>query len=446
MEKQCVRGWIPDDRLWISPCQCEVGKRVSSFSYGYQLGDCGFFSCVFLPFCTQLRGDLRHAGCQRRCSRRYSHLSCCPWHAHVSHHHRLAYFFFNGRTGHRFCARFCTLAYLCHDFFAGPAVCVLQACLAKRYFCQGLYHDNLAGGVPALGLQPMGYRRLAGRRVVSMLLFELTAFSIVAVYLVSQMKGRAKPEAFLARIVLLSAAGWMAEESSIVLYKFYSYNLKWSLFLGHVPVPVIIIWPVIIHSAWNLASQLLRPGHTLVPLAAAAIIFTDALLIEPVAENSGLWSWNEPGIFDVPPIAIFGWAYFAFLCILLFEHKSKGKVAWWSNLMVPVFAVIGTHLCLLVTWWGALRWINRAVDPAVPAGVAWAVSLLLVFVILRNRTGMRVDRKTLLLRLPAALLFFGLIAMNASGSALLAFYAVAFAPPYLTVMAQQYFMNRPQWA
>jgi hypothetical protein len=71
-------------------------------------------------------------------------------------------------------------------------------------------------------------------------------------------------------------------------------------------------------------------------------------------------------------------------------------------------------------------------------GTVWVFSLALVYTILRRRTGRRVQRKALLLRLPAALFVFLLLALNAGGSGLLVVYALAFVPPYLTMMAQQY--------
>jgi uncharacterized membrane protein len=271
-----------------------------------------------------------------------------------------------------------------------------------------------------------------------MLLLQLVALSIVILYVVSRIKEQADSRRFLARFVLVSAACWITEESCILLYNFYRYSPAWSLFLGHVPILIILIWPVIIHSAWDLASQLLRPERKLVPLAAAAIVCTDASLIEPVAVNANLWSWNEPGIFHVPPIGIFGWGSFAFLCAFLFEKGRQRNASKKRDLLLLVFPLIATHVLLLGTWWGALRWVNIPVDPTAAAGVAWALSLVLVYTILRRGTGRRMEKKTLLLRLPAAFLVFVLLALNASGSGLLVIYAVAFVPPYLTLMAQQY--------
>jgi len=277
-----------------------------------------------------------------------------------------------------------------------------------------------------------------------MLLFELAGISIVVFYVTSHALKQPEGRHFLFRIVLVAAAAWIAEEGCILLYEFYAYSSKWNFFLDHLPLLVIVVWPVVIHSAWDLASQMLGAGHRLVPLAAGGIVLTDATLIETVAVRCGLWSWNEPGIFHVPPIGVLGWAYFAFLCILLFEEGRRRNATNRFSLLILALPVIGTHLLLLTTWWGALRWVSIPVAPGLAAGFAWALSLLLVYAILRNRTGTRVERKTLFLRLPGALFFYTLLALNASGSALLVVFAVAFAPPYLTLIGNNIWFSRRQ--
>ena len=78
------------------------------------------------------------------------------------------------------------------------------------------------------------------------------------------------------------------------------------------------------------------------------------------------------------------------------------------------------------------------VDSTVAAGVIWAVSLFLIVAIIRNRTGTRVNKKALLLRLPAAACLFLWFAVTPKCSEWLMVYAVAFVPPYLTLMVQQY--------
>ncbi len=271
-----------------------------------------------------------------------------------------------------------------------------------------------------------------------MILLQLTAFCIVVIYVLFHTIAQAGAARFLFKATIVSMACWITEETCIRFYGFYSYNPSWSLFLGHVPVLIILIWPVLIHSSWDLASQLSGQRPKLKPLAAGALVCTDALLIEPVAVNADLWAWNEPGIFHVPPIGILGWGIFALFCTLFFEKgtiPSTLKRRIGSALVVPV---IGTHLLLLGIWWGALRWINWDVPSVQMAGVAWVVSIGLTLTILRQGTGRHVKKKTLLLRIPASLFFLVLLVSNAGGAEMLVVYVLASIPPYITIMVQQY--------
>jgi hypothetical protein len=271
-----------------------------------------------------------------------------------------------------------------------------------------------------------------------MILLQLTALSIVVIYVLFHTISQAGAARFLSRAFVVSVACWITEETCIRFYGFYSYNPSWSLFLGHIPILIILIWPVLIHSSWDLASQLSSQRPKLTPLSTGALVCADAFLIEPVAVNAGLWAWSEPGIFHVPPIGILGWGIFAFFCTLFFERKSppsnsKKHIGW--ILVVPV---IGTHVLLLGIWWGALRWINGDVPSVLVAGVAWVLSILFTLNILRQGTGKHIKKKTLLSRIPASLFFLVLLFSNASGKEVLLLYVLASVPPYITIMVQQY--------
>ena len=108
------------------------------------------------------------------------------------------------------------------------------------------------------------------------------------------------------------------------------------------------------------------------------------------------------------------------------------------HLLVPVVAEDELSVAALDPGSGALRWVRGFDNNLFAVGVVWIFSLVLVCTILRRGTGRRVQRKALLLRLPAALFVFLLLVLNAGGSGLLVIYALAFVPPYLTMMAQQY--------
>jgi len=274
-----------------------------------------------------------------------------------------------------------------------------------------------------------------------MLLFETIIISITALYVVMFTINRPDGRHFLLWVVLVATSAWIAEETSVRLYAFYSYSQSWHILLSHLPLTVIVVWPALIHCAWDLASQLLGYRHRFVPLAAGGIVLTDAALIETVSVRSGLWVWREPGIFNVPLIGILGWACFAFLCAFLYEKGRRHNYRLWISLLVIVLPAVGTHLFLLVSWWGVFRWINIPIDAKLAAATAWIISIGLVFVFIRYRVGYHVKIKTLLLRLLAALFFFTLLVCNAEGSVFFILFGAAFAPPYLTLMAQQYIVR-----
>ena len=284
----------------------------------------------------------------------------------------------------------------------------------------------------------MGCCRFTGRRAVNMFLFEMIIISITAFYVVMFTVNRPDGAHFLLWIVLVATSAWITEETCIRMYAFYSYSQSWHIFLSHLPLMVIVIWPAIIHCAWDLASQLLGYGHRFVPIAAGSIVLTDAAFIETVSVQSGLWVWQGPGVFNVPLIGIFGWACFAFLCAFLYEEGMRRNYRLWFSFLVLVLPAVGTHLFLLVSWWGVFRWINIPIKAELAAATAWIMSICLVFVFIRFRTGIRVEKKTLLLRLLAALFFFTLLIFNTGCSVFFILFVVAFAPPYLTLMVQQY--------
>ena len=250
---------------------------------------------------------------------------------------------------------------------------------------------------------------------------EAVCVAIVAFWIA--VRGHGEPVAFYGRLAALAGASLIGEATCVRAYGFYGYSADWSLYVDVVPLLVVLIWPVVIHSAWDLARRL---GARNVALAAGGLVLADAALIEPIAVQAGLWHWTEPGLFTVPPIGILGWAIHGALCAWALERGRP---------LAALLAPIALHGLLLATWWGALRWVNWTVPEWPAVAAAAAVSGAVTWAAVRTKAGRRVPRSELLARVPAAVFFFALLAMHGRDVAPLVAWAVAFAPPYVALTA-----------
>jgi hypothetical protein len=241
---------------------------------------------------------------------------------------------------------------------------------------------------------------------------EPVCFGIVALYVTLRLLAARDRREVIARMSLLTLAAWLAEDSVIRAYGFYQYDRgTWTLFVDRVPLLVALIWPVVIDSAHTLAQGRLR--------AVFVIVLADAALIEPIAVRSGLWNWNEPGLFGVPIIGMLGWALFAVAASAMISRR-----------VMPLVAPLATHLMLLASWWGLLRWLPAEVPPAGALVIVVAASLTAIGLLLLSPV--RVSMQDVLLRAPGAAFFFALLV--ARPDALLAVWAIALAAPYLVLL------------
>jgi len=253
---------------------------------------------------------------------------------------------------------------------------------------------------------------------MSMIALELACAAIVALYVA------ARRDAMLA-LALLAVAGFLGEDSVIRAYGFYYYSPRWHLFLDRVPLMIVLIWPIVIHSAWSLARRL--SPRAWAPLVGAGIVLADASLIEPIAVHAGLWTWTEPGLFAVPPIGILGWAYFAGAAMACLERARP--------LAAVVVAPLATHVMLVASWWLAFKWLSRPLPPWPFVVAAWVVlGLLAVAAVRVPKRHEPAFRNDLLLRGPGAAFFFVLLGLYGRDLPSLCVYSLAFAPPYLTLL------------
>lgn len=266
-----------------------------------------------------------------------------------------------------------------------------------------------------------------------MLTFEIACWLIMALFVLASWRYAAQPRRFVARMGLLIVAAWIGEQSCISLYGFYRYDPRWSLFVGDVPLLVIVIWPAVILSALELASAL-APRWRWCGVLAGVFVFFDASLIEPVAVQASLWRWFEPGFLGVPPIGILGWAFFAGAACTLFLHNQRRSRGPSWDVLVLLLAPVATHLFLLAGWWGALRWVNVFLNPWAVVGGFYLVLLPLTIVIWHRRLASRIPLTVMLTRVPPSLLFLTLLVRHGSGEVPLIFHFLAFVPPYLALV------------
>src|SRR5688572_28798981 len=124
-------------------------------------------------------------------------------------------------------------------------------------------------------------------------LFQDLCWAIVSLSILASVLRTSAPGRFLRRFLLVALAAWIGEDSLMRAHEAYSYAPAWRGFVDRTPVLVPFIWPVVVHSAWELAKRL-APGASATRTAAVVglLVVTDAAFIEPIAVRAGLWSWT----------------------------------------------------------------------------------------------------------------------------------------------------------
>ncbi|GEM_PF-250788 len=296
-----------------------------------------------------------------------------------------------------------------------------------------------------------------------MVVLQLVCLAIVASYVGARLVlagDASERKAFVLRFLALAIAAAIGEDTMIRAHGAYSYSPEWTVFVGRVPLVVVLVWPVVIDSAasvarhalahdalegartspdarvrWGLVHGRARWSSTLaVASLTGLVVFADASLIEPIAVRAGLWAWTDPGVFDVPLVGIAGWAFFAAIATAVL---GDGRAFARALLVIPIAPLV-THGLVLASWWTLFRWVQGPIAPSWAVTSAWG--LLLLATLLASRAGRRIPIAEILLRAPGAAFFFVLLALGDVTSAtgrMLVFYALAFAPPYLVAMASR---------
>ncbi len=243
---------------------------------------------------------------------------------------------------------------------------------------------------------------------------ELVCLALVGVWAVLRFRTEHDRRGLAQQVFFIAAAAWIAEDSCIRLYGFYFYDdERWALLLDRVPLLIILIWPIVVTAALDVARVLAVPRARW-PLFLFVLVVADAWFIEPIAVDAGLWRWTQPGLFEVPAIGVLGWGCFAAGIGVVAARGEPGR--GWPFVASVVVGPVVCHVLLLALWWGALRWSPTVTGELKPLACAWIVSLALAALIVKRRPpGLR---DLVWLRAPAALFFFGLLFQHADLSAL----------------------------
>jgi hypothetical protein len=258
---------------------------------------------------------------------------------------------------------------------------------------------------------------------------ELPLIAIAVAWAVVRLRGSASPRPVVRRLLALGIAVWLGAHTMIRAWGYYRYGDGWSVFVGHVPLAVVLMWAVAIDSAHLLARRLVATPRACVVLT-GVVVGLDAALVEPLAVHAGLWRWIAPGPFGVPPIGVLGWGLFAAAAAhMLLEDEDERPLGTLADALGSVGA---THLLVVVAWHAGLHHAERVWPVGPTLAVAWIVAAVLAVLAWRRRG--RIDLRLLVVRGPAAVLLFGLLLATAAGPALWA-WAAAFALPYGALLA-----------
>jgi len=257
---------------------------------------------------------------------------------------------------------------------------------------------------------------------------EVICLVVVAFWLVMRLRSGTEARGpLLLRMLVIAVGAWITEDTCIRLYGFYFYNREaWGLMVDEVPLLVLLIWPVVVTSTTDLLDTLRIPKQRW-PLLMFGLVVADAFFIEPAAVDAGLWTWTQPGPFSIPTIGILGWGLYG---------AGIGVVKWrgWNFASVVVVGPIVCHALLLALWWALFRHVPLLLSDVALGIVGWAISLSVVFVIVKKRPpGLR---RMVWLRAPAAVFFFSLLAIHGrdADDVGLVIWCLAFAPPWLAVL------------
>jgi hypothetical protein len=252
---------------------------------------------------------------------------------------------------------------------------------------------------------------------------ELPILAIVVAWVVIGWPAPARRRAVLLRMAALAVAGWLAEQSMIRAHGYYFYPPGLSLQVGHVPLVVIVAWPVVLEGAFGIARRV-TPDPWARVIATAVLVGCFAAVWQPLALHLQLVRWNATGPFGVPPIGMLGAAIFGGATArLVLEHENDTPIGTLADVLAAVGA---THLFVLASWHAGLWRLERATEPA--AMLVGAAIVGLGAVVIFARRPVLLPRRILATGLMALVLWAVVAVASRAPLAMLVWSAVILSP------------------
>jgi hypothetical protein len=240
---------------------------------------------------------------------------------------------------------------------------------------------------------------------------ELPILAIVVAWLVTGWPAPPHRREVLQRIAALAVAAWIAEQSMIRAHGYYFYPPGLSLQIGHVPLVVVLAWPVVLECSWSVARRVTRDTWARV-ITTGILVGCFAGVWQPLAMHLHLVRWNAGGPFGVPPIGMLGAAIFGgAMARLVLDTRSETPVAALADVLAAVGA---THVGVLACWHAGLWRLEHPVEP--PATILAATILAATIVaatIVGGRAAAIVLRRPVVL--PRRIVVVGLLAIALAG-------------------------------
>lgn len=235
---------------------------------------------------------------------------------------------------------------------------------------------------------------------------ELPILAIVVAWLVTGWPGPPHRREVLQRIAALAVAGWIAEQSMIRAHGYYFYPPGLSLQIGHVPLVVVLAWPVVLECSWSVARRVTRDAWARA-ITTGVLVGCFAGVWQPLAMHLHLVRWNAGGPFGVPPIGMLGAAIFGgAVARLVLDTRSETPVGALADVLAAVGA---THVGVLASWHAGLWRLEHPIQ---------APAMLLAATITGVGAAALVLRRPVVL--PRRVIAVGLLALALAGAVSLA--------------------------